>query len=241
MLLILERMRRHNILFIDKRDSALLIINLLTISISLLTSFYCLKPLVNFYSLFEIISLSNIGIPRALSIALSVFVMDLSYYALHRMHHKIPYLWRLHRLHHSDRRIDALTTVLHHPLEIISNSLLIIMFYVLFDIPVVVITWFAYVMAFHTAFTHTRLVIPERMNSFLRWFIITPNMHHIHHSKSMKEGNSNFGNVFPWWDMLFKTYIYKTRKELMRINFGISDKESPQTNTLKNLLINPFI
>jgi sterol desaturase/sphingolipid hydroxylase (fatty acid hydroxylase superfamily) len=57
----------------------------------------------------------------------------------------------------------------------------------------------------------------------------------------MKEGNSNFGNVFPWWDMLFKTYIYKTKKELMSISFGISDKESPQTNTLKNLLINPFI
>jgi len=233
--------RFNNILFIDKRDSILLIINLLAIGISLLISFYCLKPLVHFYSLFEIISLSNIGIPRALSIALSIFVMDLSYYTLHRLHHKVPYLWRLHRLHHSDRKVDALTTVLHHPLEVISNSLLIIMFYVVFDIPVVVITWFAYVMAFHTTFTHTRLVIPERMNSSLRWFIITPNNHRIHHSNNMKEGNLNFGNIFPWWDMLFKTYIYKTNKELVNVNFGIDDKESPKMNTLKNLLINPFI
>jgi len=241
MFLILERMRFNKFLYIDKRDSNLLIINILTICSSLLISFYFLKPLVNFYSVFEIISLSDISIPRALSVALSIFVMDLSYYALHRIHHKIPYLWRLHRLHHSDRKVDALTTALHHPLEIINSSLLIIMFYVVFDIPVVVITWFAYVMAFHTAFTHTKLVIPERMNSFLRWFIISPNMHHIHHSKDMKEGNSNFGNVFPWWDMLFKTYIYKTKKELMSISFGIGDKESPRTNTLKNLLINPFI
>ena len=160
---------------------------------------------------------------------------------IHRVSHKIPYLWKLHRLHHSDQKVDAVTTFLHHPFEIIVNSLLIIALYVVFDIPVVVIVWFSYFGAVHSAFTHTELLIPEKIDRYLKYFIITPNMHRIHHSQDMKEGNSNFGNVFPWWDILFKTYTSKTKKELMSISFGIADKESPKTNTLKNLLINPFI
>ena len=168
-------------------------------------------------------------------------MIDFTNYLIHRVSHKIPYLWKLHRLHHSDKKVDAVTTFLHHPFEIMVNSLLIIALYVVFDIPVVVIVWFSYFGAVHSAFTHTELLIPEKIDRYLKYFIITPNIHRIHHSQDMKEGNSNFGNVFPWWDILFKTYTSKTKKELMSISFGIADKESPKTNTLKNLLINPFI
>ena len=160
---------------------------------------------------------------------------------IHRVSHKIPYLWKLHRLHHSDQKVDAVTTFLHHPFEIIVNSLLIIALYVVFDIPVVVIVWFSYFGAVHSAFTHTELLIPEKIDRYLKYFIITPNIHRIHHSQDMKEGNSNFGNVFPWWDMLFKTYEHKNAENLNQLEFGINAKESPKSNSIKSLLINPFI
>ena len=239
--LILERIRFTEKIVLTKRNFIFLIIELVAISISLLISIYLLKPLVNFYSIFEIISLSDISIPRPISIVLAILLIDFTNYLIHRVSHKIPYLWKLHRLHHSDKKVDAVTTFLHHPFEIMVNSLLIIALYVVFDIPVVVIVWFSYFGAVHSAFTHTELLIPEKIDRYLKYFIITPNIHRIHHSQDMKEGNSNFGNVFPWWDILFKTYTSKTKKELMSISFGIADKESPKTNTLKNLLINPFI
>ena len=66
-------------------------------------------------------------------------------------------------------------------------------------------------------------------------------MHRIHHSQDMKEGNSNFGNVFPWWDMLFKTYAHKDEENLNQLEFGINVKESPNSNSIKSLLMNPFI
>jgi len=121
------------------------------------------------------------------------------------------------------------------------NSILIIALYVVFDIPVVVIVWFSYFGAVHSAFTHTELLISEKIDRYLKYFIITPNMHRIHHSQDMKEGNSNFGNVFPWWDMLFKTYAHKDEENLNQLEFGINVKESPNSNSIKSLLMNPFI
>ena len=239
--LILERIRFTQKIVLTKRNFVFLIIELLAISISLLISIYLLKPLVNFYSIFEIISLSDISIPRPISIVLAILLIDFTNYLIHRVSHKIPYLWKLHRLHHSDKKVDAVTTFLHHPFEIMVNSLLIIALYVVFDIPVVVIVWFSYFGAVHSAFTHTELLIPEKIDRYLKYFIITPNMHRIHHSQDMKEGNSNFGNVFPWWDILFNTYIYKDKQKLNQLKFGIEEKESPNSNSIKSLLMNPFI
>lgn len=237
--LILERFNEK--FSLDKRDFFFLVINLIAITISLFISWVFLKPLVNFYSVFEWISLSSLSGPRWLSIGMSILVMDFAHYLIHRVYHKVPYLWKLHRLHHSDKKVDALTTLLHHPLEVASTLILIIAFYVVFDIPVVIIAWFSYVMAIHSAFTHTKLKVPKSINRYLQYLIVTPHMHRIHHSYNTKEGNMNFSNVFPWWDVLFKTYLYKDQKRLQRLRFGIKKNESPRNNSLKSLLVNPFI
>jgi sterol desaturase/sphingolipid hydroxylase (fatty acid hydroxylase superfamily) len=150
-------------------------------------------------------------------------------------------LWRLHRAHHSDKGVNSITSFIHHPFETISTFFIGISMYVIFDIPVVAILCHSILMVIHSPFSHTSLHIPRHIEKILSYVIVTPNFHRAHHSLDMKEGNSNFGIIFPFWDRLFGTYIRKTYPQMKAIKFGISLRESPSGNSLKEYLINPFI
>jgi len=238
---VFEQIKINQHFLLRKRELNLFLIGVMAIGISIIFSDYCLKTLVDFYDHFTLMSLSEVSIPRILSITISILVMDFTQYLVHRINHKIPLMWRLHRLHHSDKSVDAFTNLLHHPVEVFLNSTLVIAFYVIFDIPVILITNFAVFSMIHSAFSHNRILIPEKIERYLRYIIITPNTHRIHHAKDLIEGNSNFGSVFPFWDMLLGTYMHKDILEVNKTDFGISSTQSPPTYSIKNLLINPFI
>jgi sterol desaturase/sphingolipid hydroxylase (fatty acid hydroxylase superfamily) len=196
---------------------------------------------VNFLAPFEIFSLSNLSVPRYLSIVISFLFIDFAGYFTHWLFHKISVLWKLHKLHHSDRAVDTITTFFHHPLEGVANFLLNTLIFVLFDVPVPVILLYGVVASIHAPLTHFKILLPERWNKIVSYLIVTPNFHRIHHSLDMKEGNSNFGIVFSLWDKLFGTYISKTSAQMKAIKFGIEDLKTPKSYSVKELLINPFI
>jgi sterol desaturase/sphingolipid hydroxylase (fatty acid hydroxylase superfamily) len=196
---------------------------------------------VNFLAPFEIFSLSNLSVPRYLSIVISFLFIDFSGYFTHWLFHKISVLWKLHKLHHSDRAVDTITTFFHHPLEGVANFLLNTLIFVLFDVPVPVILLYGVVASIHAPLTHFKILLPEKWNKIVSFLIVTPNFHRIHHSLDMNEGNSNFGIVFPFWDKLFGTYISKTSAQIKAIKFGIEDLKTPKSYSVKELLINPFI
>jgi hypothetical protein len=196
---------------------------------------------VNFLAPFEIFSLSNLSVPRYLSIVISFLFIDFAGYFTHWLFHKVSVLWKLHKLHHSDRAVDTITTFFHHPLEGVANFLLNTLIFVLFDVPVPVILLYGVVASTHAPLTHFKILLPEKWNKILSYLIVTPNFHRIHHSLDMKEGNSNFGIVFSLWDKLFGTYISKTSAQMKALEFGINLKETPNANSLKEYLINPFI
>jgi sterol desaturase/sphingolipid hydroxylase (fatty acid hydroxylase superfamily) len=130
-----------------------------------------------------------------------------------------------------------MTSWLHHPFEAISIYLIITFLFVVFDIPLEFIYWYSIIFILHVAFTHTKMYVPDHIDSWLRYLIVTPNAHRLHHSTDMKEGNSNFGQIFLFWDVLFKTHM-KTSSN--KIHFGIRSNETPQKSSLKYFLINPF-
>lgn len=196
---------------------------------------------VNFFAPFEIFSFSNLLVPRYLSIAISFLFVDFTGYFTHWLFHKIAILWKLHKLHHSDRAVDTITTFFHHPLEGVTNFLLNTLIYVLFDVPVPVILLYGLVASIHAPITHFKILLPEKWNKIVSYLIVTPNFHRVHHSLDMKEGNSNFGIVFSHWDKLFGTYVSKTSAQMKALEFGINLKETPNANSLKEYLINPFI
>lgn len=209
---------------------------LLSIALSLLI----LVPFVFLIAPLQIFSFSNLDVPGPIIFCLSFLFLDFVSYFQHVLHHKVPVLWRLHRLHHSDRHMDALTTFLHHPLEVISTFVFTISFAVIFDVPVIVMVIHSLVVGLHAPFTHIRKLIPEHIEKYLKYIMVTPNFHRIHHSLDMKEGNSNFGGIFVFWDYVFGTACSKTLTDMKNMELGIDNTQNPDKISMNYFLINPF-
>lgn len=210
---------------------------LTTIVLSLLV----LTPLVYFLSSLQLFSFSTLDAPAWVVCVLSFLFLDLISYTQHYLHHKVPFLWRLHRLHHSDQHVDPLTAWLHHPLEMVSTFMMTVSLAVIFDVPVIVLTVYALVTALHAPFTHMRLLLPDRIAHYLQYIVITPNFHRVHHALAMKEGNSNFGGTLVCWDYLFGTAYTKNNKELHAQALGIEAQQAPDSVQLSKFLKNPFL
>ena len=226
---------------ITKRDIWVSVLFGLTKFTDWILKAYIVLLLVNFVALFEIFSFSNMPVPKILNIILSFLFIDFFSYVSHWLFHKIPFLWKLHRLHHSDKTVDTITTFFHHPLERAADFFINVSIFVLFDVPVPVILFYGFITGLHAPLTHFKILLPEKWNKILSYLIVTPNFHRVHHSLDMKEGNSNFGIIFPFWDKLFGTCVSKTYTQLKTIELGINLKETPHANSLKEYLINPFI
>ncbi len=210
----------------------------LILSIMLTAAF--LIPLVFLLAPLQVFSFSNLVVPKLVSFTLSFLFMDFISYLQHRLHHKVPFLWRLHRLHHSDKHMDSLTTFLHHPLELISSFIFTISLAVIFDVPVIVMVVYTLVAGLHSGFTHFRKLLPLQVEQYLKYILITPNFHKIHHSVDMKEGNSNFGIVFVFWDLIFKTMRLKSASDLKKMQLGIDYKKHPDNISFIAFIKNPF-
>lgn len=212
----------------------------ISVFINLVLSFLFLAPLVYLVTPLQIFSFSNLNVPIPVSFALSFLFLDLVNYLNHRLHHLVPILWRFHRLHHSDRHMDSLTTFLHHPLELISSFFITIGFAAIFDVPVIVLIAYGITVGFHSAFTHFNVLLPEQLANKLNFICVTPNFHKTHHSMEMKEGNSNFGILFMFWDLMFNTNCHNSNTNLKKMTTGIDSQQSPQKFNVSSVLSNPF-
>jgi sterol desaturase/sphingolipid hydroxylase (fatty acid hydroxylase superfamily) len=222
------------------RISSILVIAAIGMGLSVALSLLLLAPLVFLIAPLEAISLSRIDAPPWIVLPASFLALDFAHYLVHRIHHAIPVLWRVHRLHHSDVRVDSMTTFLQHPLEVTSSFFLIVGFSVLFDIPIVVLFAYGVVFGLQAGFAHFSRPLPESLDRFFRYVIITPNIHRIHHSNDFEEGNRNFGAMFIFWDLLFGTYCHLSNEQLMRTKFGVGELQSPKANTVYDYLSNPL-
>ncbi len=179
-------------------------------------------------------------IPFVLTILLTLLLRGFISFFTHYLSHKVPLLWRIHRVHHSDTEFDVSTTVRFHPLEFVANLIIglpliflfglsswALLFYDLFDLVI-------------TLFSHSNFVIPQKIERILRYVIVTPDLHRVHHSSYQPETDSNFSAVFPIWDVVFKTFKTKTRvpQELMEI--GLEEVRDKRANNVWWLLISPF-
>ncbi len=237
----IERFMLHYDLTITKKDLIGISLEAVRITFSVLISFWLMREIIRLFVPFEIFSLSNLAVPNYIKFITSFLVIDFINYLSHRAYHGIQPLWKIHRLHHSDIAVDSITSLIHHPLEFVSIFLISFSVYVLFDVPIFVINIYTLILVIHSPFTHTRIVLPRKINRRLSYLIITPNFHRLHHSIDMKEGNSNFGAILPFWDKILGTYKCKTQVYgTEKIRFGIDERQSPRSISLKEFLINPF-
>ena len=183
--------------------------------------------------------LNNVAIPYPVAIVVSVIVLDLGIYLQHVMFHAVPALWRLHMVHHADVDFDVTTGSRFHTIEIAISMGVKMAAVVALGPPVVAVVIFELVLNATAMFNHANVRLPLAADRVLRWIVVTPDMHRVHHSVQSRECNSNFGFNLPWWDRLLGTYRDQPAAGHEHMQIGLS--HVPETRQpLHWLLALPF-
>jgi sterol desaturase/sphingolipid hydroxylase (fatty acid hydroxylase superfamily) len=156
-------------------------------------------------------------------IIVGVLVLDLAIYGQHVMVRFVPLFWRFHRMHHADLDLDVTSGARFHPVEIVFSMLVRFVVIAILGPPIVAVFLFEAILNGAAMFNLSNVKIPVALDRVLRWFIVTPDMHRVHHSVVMKETNSNFGFNFPWWDRLFRTYRYEPEQGQPGMTIGLTE------------------
>jgi sterol desaturase/sphingolipid hydroxylase (fatty acid hydroxylase superfamily) len=179
-------------------------------------------------------------LPTWLVIISSIVLLDLAIYWQHRIFHWLPPLWRLHRMHHSDTQFDVSTAIRFHPLEIALSMLIKMGVVALLGAPAMAVILFEIVLNATALFNHSDLHLPAALDTRLRWLLVTPDMHRIHHSTERVETNSNFGFCLPWWDRLFGSYRSQSLIDQAEMPIGLSEFRSDRDQSLAAQLLQPL-
>jgi sterol desaturase/sphingolipid hydroxylase (fatty acid hydroxylase superfamily) len=179
-------------------------------------------------------------LPSVLQFVIAVLLFDVVIYAQHVLFHAVPMLWRLHRVHHADVAFDVTTALRFHPLEILLSMLIKFAAILLLGPPAVAVLAFEVLLNGSAMFNHSNLRLPSKLDKFLRLFVVTPDMHRVHHSVLANELNSNFGFNVPWWDRAFGTYLNQPREGHVEMSIGLDRFREPRELWLDRLLTLPF-
>jgi sterol desaturase/sphingolipid hydroxylase (fatty acid hydroxylase superfamily) len=185
--------------------------------------------------------LNQLDWPAWLATLVAVIVLDAAIYLQHVMFHAIPVFWRLHRVHHADMDFDVTTGARFHPVEIILSMLIKFAVIVLLGPPLAAVVIFEVLLNATSMFNHGNVRIPLPLDRVLRWLIVTPDMHRVHHSHLEHETNSNFGFNLSLWDRLSGTYRDQPQDGHTGMVIGIDTWRDPaHCIRLPGLLLMPF-
>jgi len=185
--------------------------------------------------------LNQIGTSTMIGLGIGIIALDLLIYLQHVMFHAVPLLWRLHMVHHADLDYDLTTGLRFHPVEIVLSMILKLTVIVALGPPVAAVLVFELVLNGMAIFNHGNIKLSSSLERFLRFFIVTPDMHRVHHSVIIRETNSNYGFNLSIWDKLFGTYLAQPSKGHQDMIIGLSQFKDHRRLTLPWLLILPFI
>ena len=186
--------------------------------------------------------LAGADLPGWILVPVSVLILDLAIYLQHVMFHAVPLLWRVHRMHHADLDFDVTTGARFHPIEIVLSMLIKFVVIIALGPPAIAVLLFEVILNATSMFNHSNVRIASPIDRMLRWLVVTPDMHRVHHSIEDDETNSNFGFNLPWWDRLFGTYRDQPRAGHEGMTIGIRGFDEPRTcDRLPGMLAIPFV
>ena len=185
--------------------------------------------------------LNILSLPDWLAVLLAVALLDFAIYLQHIMFHAVPALWRLHRLHHADLDFDVTTGARFHPIEILLSMIIKLAVVAALGPPAVAVLIFEVLLNATAMFNHGNVRLPLGLDRILRWIVVTPDMHRVHHSVIPREANSNFGFNMPWWDRLLGTYRAQPEFGHEGMTIGIDRFRTPRDLWLDRMLFQPFL
>jgi sterol desaturase/sphingolipid hydroxylase (fatty acid hydroxylase superfamily) len=160
-------------------------------------------------------------------------------YLVHLIEHKVKFLWRFHLIHHSDIWIDTTSGNRHHPGESIIRFIFTSLGILIVGSPMWLVFMYQTLSVISTQFTHANISLPKKLDVFLSYFLVSPNMHKVHHHYKLPYTDSNYGNIFSVWDRIFGTFMYLPKEDIV---YGIDTHMKPEENNrLSNLLKIPFL
>jgi sterol desaturase/sphingolipid hydroxylase (fatty acid hydroxylase superfamily) len=181
-----------------------------------------------------------IALPAWASIVISVILLDLAIYLQHVLFHAVPALWRLHRMHHADLEFDVTTGLRFHPIEILLSTGIKLVVVAALGTPAAAVLIFEVLLNATSMFNHSNIRVPVQIDRILRWFVVTPDMHRVHHSILRRETNANFGFNLPWWDRLLGTYRAQPAAGHDAMTIGIEQFRDARELGLDRMLLQPF-
>jgi len=167
--------------------------------------------------------LNHLHAPVVALVAVTLLVRGFISFATHYAMHMVPALWRVHRVHHLDTELDVSTTVRFHPLEFVIQSIPGVLIVVAFGLTPWVLMFYELLDVGVTLWTHSNVRLPRAIDRLVRYVVVTPDLHRIHHSAWKPETNSNFGAVFPLWDLMFGTFRATARDGHERMRLGLDE------------------
>ncbi|MCL9783296.1 sterol desaturase family protein [Vibrio sp. S4M6] len=181
--------------------------------------------------------LNLLPLPSVLSFLFSILVLDFAIYWQHRIFHLVPSLWAIHRVHHADRDVDISTGVRFHPIEIILSFWIKLGVVVLMGVSPIAIVAFEVILSSSSIYTHSNAKLNDKLDRWLKYLLVTPNMHRIHHSTEHQLNSSNFGFFLSVWDHWFGTYL-DTKEHGFKI--GLQEFRDKREMWIDRLLSQPF-
>ena len=173
------------------------------------------------HSGFGLVYWLNAGV--VVTIIIGVLALDFSSWLVHLVMHKIQLLWRFHLIHHTDTTVDVTTGLRHHPGDSLLRGIFFIIFIFISGAPMYSVMIYQTLVILSTAFTHANISLPQKLDKALSYFIISPNMHKVHHHWKQPFTDTNYGAVFSFWDRLLGTFSTLAIKD---IRYGL-DKYYP--------------
>ncbi|VAX40230.1 Fatty acid hydroxylase family (carotene hydroxylase/sterol desaturase) [hydrothermal vent metagenome] len=182
----------------------------------------------------------QLGIPVWLKILVAVVLLDCAIYWQHVVSHKIPMFWQFHKVHHVDLNIDVTTGSRFHTVEILLSFAFKLVLILIFGIAPDAVLIFEIMLNGTAMFNHSNVFLPLWIDKVLRLFLVTPDMHRVHHSVLQNETDSNYGFNLPWWDYLFHTYIPQPKEGHDGMTIGLKNYQTKKAEQLPWMLLFPF-
>ena len=176
----------------------------------------------------------------AAALAITALTFELLAYLLHRLLHRVPWLWRIHAVHHSDTELDFTTTYRNHPLEVVLVVLATMPVTALLGPPVAVLVAYQMIRASVNILAHSNIYLPESLDRWLRYLIVTPDFHLCPHSDDRRFTDSNYGAFLPLFDYLFGTATRKPFAAHPVMSIGLEYFREPRDSRFDKLLLMPF-
>jgi sterol desaturase/sphingolipid hydroxylase (fatty acid hydroxylase superfamily) len=170
--------------------------------------------------------LNNVSWPGWVKLIVALLVLDFAIWFQHLVSHKVPIFWRLHQVHHADRDIDVTTAVRFHPVEIALSMLWKIVVVLPLGASPFAVFLFEVILNACATFNHANIALPTWLDRFVRIFIVTPDMHRVHHSVLRTEHDRNYGFNLSLWDRLFRTYLAEPSAGQQGMTIGLNPYQS---------------